>query len=541
MAGIARLLALLLLAAAGLRAAQITGLPGEEVAGGDEALERSTDKASPPKVPVRGASWLSPSIDDQLTRDRTLIPLGKGALFLPSYSEGRREPDISILNARGRIVEVGQSGQRLLLDSGSYRIRFGSGTANQQLEAEARVDEGHTTVVPPTWAGLLVEVLTPDGEYLDGQYEVFLMDRWINYGKGRGLTEERLQDIKTWILPAGMYRLSKPGEGLNSLRNYITVQLNPGELKVVELIMDRTSRDIVSGGVKSLQARKRVGRNWTYGLRAGGNVFINREVTDAGLRRETVQFVGDLRTRAVFDNARYWGTTELVLQDVFAKERGRRFSVTLDEVQLRSTWVRRLNPWLGPYLRGTMDTHLFARNAVRDTVHVVRSYRAPDGTAALDTVRTDISGDFEILPPLDPLSLGEGVGVNVDLLSRHFLEASAQFGVAARQTLAYGSYVARTPTDYEKSESKYEIGAETNFISTLRLGDQAAVDLRAEIFAPNGRLSEFRLDELTADCRVYLSRFVEIGYIFQMKESLEDVENRYPRTHSFSLRFSLNY
>jgi hypothetical protein len=319
------------------------------------------------------------------------------------------------------------------------------------------------------------------------------------------------------------------------------VQLNPGELKVVELIMDRTTRDIVSGGVKSLHARQRVGRNWTYGLRAGGNVFINREVTDAGLRRETVQFVGDLRTRAVFDNARYWGTTELVLQDVFAKERGRRFSVTLDEAQLRSTWVRRLNPWLGPYLRGTMDTHLFPRNADRDTVHLVRSVQAPDGTTALDTVRVDTSGEFEVLPPLDPLSLGEGVGVNVDLLSRHYLEASAQFGVAARQTLAYGSYVARTPTAYEKSESKFEIGAETNLISTIRLGDQAAVDLRAEIFAPNGDPSRFRLDELTADCRVYLSRFVEIGYVFQVKESAEEVENRFPRTHSVSLRFSLNY
>jgi hypothetical protein len=188
-----------------------------------------------------------------------------------------------------------------------------------------------------------------------------------------------------------------------------------------------------------------------------------------------------------------------------------------------------------------VDTHLFPRNADRDTIQLVRSVQATGGAPALDTLRVDTSGSFEIHPPLDPLSLGEGVGVNVDLLSRHYLEASAQIGVAARQNLAFDSYVARTPTAYEKSESKFEIGAETNLISTLRLGDQAAVDLRAEIFAPNGKLSEFRLDELTADCRVYLSRFVEIGYVFQVKESVEDVENRYPRTHSFSLRFSLNY
>lgn len=524
-------------------AAQIEGMPGEDISGSEEVVERSRDKVkTPPQAAPRASAWLAPTVDEQLSRDRTMIPLGKGALFIPSFSEGRREPEINILNERGRQVGQGGSGERILLDSGNYRIRFGSGTASQQITAEAHISEGHTTVMPPVWSGLIVEVLTPDGEYLDGQYELISQDRWINYGKGRGLTEERINDIKAWLVPPGMYRISKVGEGLNSLRNFITVQLNPGELKVVELIMDKVSRDIVSGGVKALNTRQRVGRNWTYGLRAGGNIFINRNTAEDGIRKESVQFLGDLRTRANFDNVKYWGTTELVLKEIVGKERGRSYQVTSDEAELRTTWVRRLNPWLGPYVRGSVETHLFPRKTDQDTVFVGRNGVDSLGEPVFLVDRTVTSGEFEYAPSLDPIEFAEGAGVNVDFLTSYWLEASAQLGMAARQNVTFESYTAGTSENlYERAGSKYEIGGETNLLAIFRLGDQATIDLRTELFFPDGIPARFRLDEFTADCRVYLSRYVEIGYVFQVKESVQDVENRYPRSHSFSLRLSLNF
>ena len=520
------------------RAAQLGELPGEEISTSEEALAKSRDRVqAPPAPPARGSSWLAPPIDEQLSRDRVMIPLGKGALFLPSYSEGRREPEITVLNARNRPVARGEPGERILLDSGSYRIRFGSGTASQQIVVQAHVGEGHTTVLPPTWSGLIVEILAPDGEYLDGQYELIDQEKWINYGKGRGLTQERLQDIRSWVVPPGIYRISKIGEGVNSLRNYITVQLNPGQLKQVELIMDKTTRDIISGGVKSLNTRIRVGRNWTYGLRLGGNVFINRETDDADIRTEDVQFVGDLRGRAVFDNVRYLGTTELVLNEVVGKERGERYSVSFDEVELRSVWVRRLNDWLGPYVRGSLETHFFPKQVDIDSVFLVEN--GPDGP---DTVETIVQGTFEAEPSLDPLKFAEGIGVNVDFLTRYYMEASAQAGLAARQLLVSRSYAAtKAAKTYERARSNYEIGAETLLLAVLRLGDQAAVDLRTELFFPDGNPSRLRIDDFTTDCRVYLSRYVEIGYVFQLRESVESVKNRYPTRHSFSLRLSLNF
>src|SRR5690606_13227142 len=216
----------------------LDGLPGEEVVTRPNIQGRG-DAAPAPRVPadsVTGTNWLAPPVHEQLARDPVLLALGKGALFMPTFSEPRREPDLAILNTEGELVATGQTGRRLLLDAGDYEIRFGSGVSARRLRTQVRVEEGRTTTVAPTWGGLLVETLTETGEYIDGQYDLVRMEDWINYGRGQGSTEERLQDIDVWIIEPGLYRISRVGEGYNSLLNYITVQVNPGELHSVEIV-----------------------------------------------------------------------------------------------------------------------------------------------------------------------------------------------------------------------------------------------------------------------------------------------------------------
>ncbi len=532
---------LLIVLGAGLPAlgVQIGELPGEDVSGLAEPLAPAPTKASEP-AKAKPTSWLSPAVDEQLTRERTLIPLGKGAVFVPTFTEPRREPEVTVFDRRGREVRTGQTGERILLDSGAYSVRLGSGTSGQRMPYEISIEEGHTTVVPVDWGGLLVETLTPDGKYFEGQYEVIRMERWINYGKGHGLNEERLQDIKMWVLPPGLYRISKPGEGFTSLRNYITVQINAGELTPVELIFDKVvAGDVVAGGIKTLNARVKVGSNWSFGARIGGNVNLTRETKDDGVRHEAMQVNSDVRLRLLFDNAQYLGSSEIFLQDNFGKERGKPFSVTSDIAQFRTNWVRRLNAWLGPYVRGTLDSHIFPSFASQDTIYALHELSG----GGLDTVKHTGSNSFEVGPVLDPLNLGEGAGVNVEFLSRYYLEASTQVGLAGRQTLANHSYVRSNDSLalYVPVQSSYEIGIENTLNATFRLGSQMTLDLRTEIFAPNANPSRIRLDDLTADFRFFLSRNLEIGYIYQVQETKVQTKNRFPSTHNISLRLSFNY
>ncbi len=535
-------LGLALIVARPVAAIQILDIPGEEVST-SQATGTAPDKTKPVVVPVHANNWLAPKIEEQLSRDRTLIPMGKGAVFIPSYTEPRREPEVLLLDAVGKQVATGQTGERILLDSGDYTVRFGSGTTGQQITVPLRIQEGHTFVPDPQWAGMLVETLTPDGANIDGQYEVIRIEKWTNYGKGHGLKEERLQDTKTWLLPAGLYRISKPGEGFSSLRNYITVQLNPGELHKIEIIFDKIGGDFISGGTKTLTAKAKVDSNWTYGVRAGGNVNLTRETREGGIRKEAMQVSSDARLQVLYDNVRYLGTTEILLQDNFSKDKGQPFSVTSDIAHARTNWVRRLNSWMGPYVRGSVESHLFPRSAERDTIYIIRPHTAPTNPDSIfyDTTLTPGSKDLDVSPILDPMNFQEGLGVNIEFVSRYYLEANTQIGLAGRQNISFDSYVAKNDSLFIRGKSTYEIGVENTFNATMRLGAQATMDLRMVMFAPNANVTNIRLDDLTLDVRTFLSRNLEIGYIYQVKEILEKVKNRYPSSHNLSLRLSFNF
>jgi hypothetical protein len=378
-----------------------------------------------------------------------------------------------------------------------------------------------------------VETLSENGEYLDQQYDLIRMGDWINYGRGQGYKEERLQDIDVWVLPHGLYRLSKVGESYNSLRNYVTVQINPGELHSVELVFAQDgSGNLVAGGIKSLNTRARAGRYWTYGIRAGGNANFTRVVDAADEATQSTLFSTDMRLRARYDRAAFFGLTELFLQNGFSKAQGQSFVTTTDNLQLRSTWVRRLNNWLGPYVRGQVSTHLFPAEATLDTVILSRL------NGDIDTVAT--GGSFEWQPSGFPLYLAEGAGVNIEWLSRYEAEVSTQLGLAARQTVSRGDYELVTTGNYNEASTTREVGIEGVLNARFRIGSRFTLDLRAEALAENARLSDTRLENFESDLRFLIARNIEVGYIFSTSES-EGADNRFPRTHGVSLRLSFNY
>jgi hypothetical protein len=513
-------------------ASVIDALPGDEVVAEPKGMTAQKPRLATQYVDsITGLNWMAPPVHEQLSRDPVLVTLGKGAVFIPTFSEPRREPELVIFDAKGDVAATGQTGTRILLDSGTYEVRFGSGVSARRLRTTVQVKEGRTATVYPDWGGLLVETLSSTGEYLDGQYDLIRMEDWVNFGRGQGFKEERLQDIDVWLLKPGLYRLSRVGEGYNSLINYITVQINPGELHSVELVFDDAG-SLIAGGVKSLNTRARVGQYWTYGLRAGGNASFTRLVDQADIATQSVLFSTDMRLRARYDRAAFFGITELFLQNSFLKQDQEPLRPTQDFLQLRSTWVRRLNNWIGPYIRGQASTHLFPAEVNLDTVYIVNG---------ADTTTVATGGTFEWQPTFYPLNLAEGAGVNIEWLSRYELELSTQLGLAARQEISNGDYLARTTNIYERAPSIYTVGAEGVLNGKVRLSSRFTLDLRAEVFSEDAKIQNFQLENLEADFRFFLTRNIEVGYLFQMNEISEEVANRFPRSHNVSLRLSFNY
>ncbi len=533
---------LFLFAALPCLAVQPGDLPGDEISSspGSDISIPSQHLGAPDSS--KGVNWLSPPVEEQLARDPTLLTLGKGALFVPTYSEPRREPEVAVFDSADHLVTTGQTGTRILLDTGTYQVRVGSGVSEQRLHIPVHIQEGHTTVLPPMWGGLLVEMLTDSGEYIDGQYDLIRMSDGISYGRGNGSVEERLQDIKVWLLPPGLYRLSKTGESYNSLQNYITVEVNPGELHSIELIFDKsTGGNLIAGGAKSLTTPTvTAGRHWVYGVRAGGNLNLVKTIDETDLAKQSLLFSTALRARARYDQPLYFGINELFLQNSFLKDEGGPLSASSDYLQLRSTWVRRLNPWIGPYVRGQLSTHVFPVRQTLDTTYRVRTSTV-SGALVTDTLSMDTSKSFRSQPSFFPMALAEGAGVNLQWVSRYEVELSTEVGLAARQQISDGDYLARTSNSFERAHSTSSVGVEGVAIGTLRLSTQFTLDLRAELFAANGKPDAIQFDDLEADFRFFLAHNLEIDYLFQMSETLDRVVNRFPSQQSLSLQLSFNY
>jgi hypothetical protein len=61
------------------------------------------------------------------------------------------------------------------------------------------------------------------------------------------------------------------------------------------------------------------------------------------------------------------------------------------------------------------------------------------------------------------------------------------------------------------------------------------------MFAPNADPDRLHLNDLTADFRFFVSRNIEIGYLYHVAQTQSNASNRFPSSHSLSLRLSFNY
>ncbi len=113
----------------------------------------------------------------QVLKDDTPMPVGFGAIFLPTTSDGEREPVAAVYRdgSTDKVAE-GQMGKRIVLEPGIYEVKFGSGAGTQQLERRVEVAPGHTTVVRAEWGGLDIDVLDESFVPFRGSYELFRME-----------------------------------------------------------------------------------------------------------------------------------------------------------------------------------------------------------------------------------------------------------------------------------------------------------------------------------------------------------------------------
>jgi len=531
-------------------------LPGTEVKDAELALERSKNLVQTQNVTdiYENKGWTAPSLEEQLNQDETLTGvMGEGAIFVPRFTESRLEPEYIATKTDTLTKEyigrewAGKHGVRLIVPVGSYTVVIGSGNIDKRFEYKVEVEEGKTTLIPPDWGGIVVNTINEEGEYVSESYEVFAVHNGESYGKGFGVTQERLNDVRTWILQPQVYRITRNGENASSIANYITVQVNPGELSYVELVFEESTGRLIAGGVQKMRLGNARNSYWTYGMRLGGSASYTTLVTASEQKSSTWNALGDLRLRMLYNRYKIFWLTQLYtrenMQWLSEEQKESQWSIAQDMLQFQSSIVYRFYEWIGPYARVNVKTHIFPEYYWIGNTTVYKT--GLDGDAVI------FNGEkIRISPPFDPLRLGEGVGLNLHSTISSSFDISAQSGFAARQTIRRNIFVPVTsdgktvimPVNEDIRDYGWENSLNVRF-SLLRF---VTMDLVGEIFFPYAKLKDYIVEELSLDLRFALTRFLELSYQQQLIDRVaagyeEAKGERFESLNTIQLRLYVNF
>jgi ABC-type uncharacterized transport system auxiliary subunit len=379
----------------------------------------------------------------QLLRDDTEIPLGRGAIFAPTLSDGDREPLVGVYRAGRLVIGKGRLGRRIVVDPGDYEVRIGSGAGNQQLSSAVRVEAGKTTIVPPIWAGLEVAVVDETFVPFRGTYELIRMESREDFGLGFGADEQLGEETRVWVLPPGLYKIIRAGGTYRDRTDFATVRVDAGRLTRFTLVLDPDDGRFLGAGendpsIADLAVTDEDESPWLLRAVIGGDLNFRRSDQLGEQEGWRISF------RAFFDGAvrlttgrHLWNTqleleqgqTRLPDQDTFQSDADRLFFHTIYTYQLLS--------WFGPYARAGLETKLLTRYENFDT---------PQDVVVLDEegmpVRTLTSvRRVKLGSTFAPLSLREGAGGNFRVLRTRFAELDLRLGFGGRQTIANDLFV----------------------------------------------------------------------------------------------------
>ena len=482
--------------------------------------------------PARGDSytWIAPPGRGQLEQDPTLIPKGKGFLFVPTMTGSLNEPSFLVLQGNKPIREV-SPGTGVLLSPGSYKLLVGSGTDLQMMSRTVPIREGVTTLVKPFWAGLIINVMSENRTSINESYELYRESSQENYGLGFGIEEERGEAVKTWFLPPGVYSVVRVGDNASTTRKF-SVRLEPGELVQRNLVVD-TSDNTFIGFYPPAQyglLTQVVDSRWKTSLQLSGSPRLSTSQNTIGVDRSVLALSAEIFGSSVYNTERHYANLRLDFEEGFTREDGDNFRKSVDEFEIRATYIYRLSKRIGPYLRGVFNTRLFAEEEHFDPP---QNILVRDG----DQIESMMGiSEFTLSPPFSPIDLRQGIGINAQVISSFPLNLDMRVGFGARQHYVTDTHdLNSSRTIARKLQDTATTGLEAVLLLQSRFSRLPSLDSEFDILIPATDTSTW---EFTWEnrLRLPLSRVVNVVVVFNFER--EPPVQRLQSTQQVLLRLS---
>lgn len=479
-------------------------------------------------------NWIAPPPQVQLDLEGLDDVKGLGRLFLPAMTSPDFEPVYSVIYDDS-VIRVQKMGKSVWLRPGHYTITFGSGTLAQSMKKEIDIKAEETRILKPDWSGLTIRIIDEAREWLKEPYEIYRLPEGEPFGIGYGADEQLGENLRTWILPPGLYKIVKLGENVNSYINFATVRLLPGELIQFTIVMDSQTRAFRGAGVLDFSGPRKKLSNWSVFSPLYGSFTLNRANDVTNKEQQTsMAFVAQLDYNLKYSTPRHYFLSRGQAEEGWNIQRGlSNFQSFLDNLRLKNIYIFYFLPGLGIYGRFFLETNIFTTNFYFDSPTQVKIYNE-DGQ--LKQERKNIK-KIVLSPKFSPLELKEGLGINLMVLKSLWGNLNLRAGMGYRQNINWHLLTKReNEAIFDEKSSTFLQGPEAAVIGNVRLFQNVMITSELDLLVSSEK-SKALVFDWENNFNLRLTKNISIDYTLRLKRD-QSIVSYTQYEHILLLRYS---
>ncbi|MBC8181261.1 hypothetical protein H8E88_09055 [candidate division KSB1 bacterium] len=461
-------------------------------------------------------NWIAPPPKYQLDQEAMDDIKGLGRLFLPAMTNSDFEPVYTIFQ-NDTILKTQRMGKSVFLRPGKYSIKFGSGTLNQMMKKNIQIQAEETRIIEPDWCGLTIRIIDETRNWLKEPYEIYCLPAGEAFGIGYGADEQLGENLQTWILKPGLYKIVKSGEHVNTYINFATVRLLPGDLTQYTIVMDSDTKKFTGAGILESEIEKRSATNWTTYSALYGSFTLNRANNLTSSEEQTsMAFVAQLDYNIKYSTNRHFFLSRGLIEEGWnmqAKQSS--FRSYLDNIRLKNTYIFYFLSGLGLYGRFFLETNMFRSTYYYDEPKTVTLF---DKKGNLKEKKFNVDKVI-VAPNFSPLELKEGLGINYSLIRSLRANFNVRVGFGYRQNINWKLYSkdAESDTAFFEKNSVYLRGPEASLLGNLRILRNMMITSELDVLVPSGTNNQLVYD-WENNLNLRLSKNISIDYTIRIKK-----------------------
>jgi len=472
------------------------------------------------KATEKWRTWNAPPPQVQIDREGKDDIKGLGRLFLPVMTTPDLEPVFIVSTMTDSIIRISKMGTSLWLRPGKYKVAFGSGTLDQVIRKTVEIRAEDTTILEPDWSCLVVRIIDETRNSIREAYEIYSIPDNEYFGVGYGADEQLGEQLQTWILKPGLYKIIKLGEHVNTYKNFTTVRLLPGELTRYTIVVNSDTKDFIGAGILDIVKKKIKAANWSYFSTLYGSYTLNSSNDVTTKKQETSMiFVAQFDYNVLYNSTHHFFSSRGLIEEGWNMQKKQiNFRSNLDRMQLKNIYIFYFIKPLGLYGRLFCETNLVNKMTYYDTPHKIIKVDQNDNILEeRENVRK-----LELSPAFSPIELKEGIGINLMFLKSLRYNLNIRAGMGWYQIFNRDLFTQTSDSTFKLKESSYSKGPEISLIGSARISRNMLLSCELEVFYPDGsKRFDYEFENIL---NLKLSKNVSLDYTlrFRNKRSLSD-------------------